>query len=735
VIWRRPRITLLVLLALTVGCLHSMTRLKFLFSAEDMVGEGIPTADEIPEIRDRYQDGTSSILLVLPPEGQFSFTPKELCSIREWFSLLRGAERGLRASFSTFNLKAPVVISPSVVRYQNILQLDCDQGKSLYPLEDVRKNLNAAPWMALRDSKDRLSLIFSFTYETAQNKKFGSFDPSAVGKIRGWVEKDLAKIVPQARFHWVGMADYQWYMKKGFQFAVVVNAMMVIFLIVAMRLCYGTWLSGLMYCSAAVVSGIWLYGGKALADSPYDLLSTGIFLIVCIGGLEDFTFLSAEQVGGKSWRRALRLMIVPSFFTSLTTVIGFASLCTSDLAIIRRFGTWCAAGAALEWVMTFALLPSLLLLFYRKETWVNPAKILVGRNITDWSARRIPRWLCHASLAIFPLTLLLASHIDANDNPALAFPANHPYNQGLRELLDSKGWQGMAYLLADSKLGNPPAPGALDALASQLAASPALQGNIAGYETAEQSLDWLSAKGVLPRKTVELDYQRSVHYEQMVDENRIPRATLYLKRFSVHDLQLLKSEAARICEGGKCHVGGELIAYSDFANRVPRTLIESMAVSMILVGLVLLFLIVAFGKQRWTGSLLASAFWGPCLMLVFMVSFGIQMDFLKCIVASVLVGLTGDNAVQFLFAAKAGELHDGVKGRGAASIQTNVFMAITSLMYLASYFNPPKTFGLLLALGFIVALVGDVWILNGLLDRKKTLPDSAGTPLGVPSRP
>jgi predicted RND superfamily exporter protein len=112
-------------------------------------------------------------------------------------------------------------------------------------------------------------------------------------------------------------------------------------------------------------------------------------------------------------------------------------------------------------------------------------------------------------------------------------------------------------------------------------------------------------------------------------------------------------------------------------------------------------------------------------MLILIAAFRINMDFMKCIVACVLVGLTGDNAIQYLFAARGRPLEVGIKSRGEASIQTNLFMAITSLMYLFSYFNPPKTFGLLLAAGFVIALVGDLWILNGLLPVRP-LPKRTG---------
>jgi hypothetical protein len=308
--------------------------------------------------------------------------------------------------------------------------------------------------------------------------------------------------------------------------------------------------------------------------------------------------------------------------------------------------------------------------------------------------------------------------LNADDDPTRVFSKNHPYNAGLREFREAKGWQNVAYLYADAPLGSPPALDALDPIAETLVHSPALAGNVVGYETAARSLAWLKAFRIVPEPTLDYEYKRSLRYKQFVDERGFPRAALFIKSISVHDLQALKAEVARLCPRGECHAGGELIAYSDFATRVPKTLVDSMGLSMLLVGAVIAYLAFAFGKQAILAHLLASAFWGACFMIVLMVGLRIPMDFLKCIVASVLIGLTGDNAIQYLFAAGSADLSTGVRSRGEASIQTNLFMAITSLMYLFSYFNPPRLFGLLLALGFVAALIGDLWILNGLLPRK-----------------
>jgi len=66
--------------------------------------------------------------------------------------------------------------------------------------------------------------------------------------------------------------------------------------------------------------------------------------------------LSAEESG----RRSLAMLLAPCFFTMATTVAGLLSLLTANLAPVRELGALGASGAAISFVLTFALGPRLL---------------------------------------------------------------------------------------------------------------------------------------------------------------------------------------------------------------------------------------------------------------------------------------------------------------------------------------------------------------------------------------
>jgi predicted RND superfamily exporter protein len=159
---------------------------------------------------------------------------------------------------------------------------------------------------------------------------------------------------------------------------------------------------------------------------------------------------------------------------------------------------------------------------------------------------------------------------------------------------------------------------------------------------------------------------------------------------------------------------------------IASTLYESLIISIVLVALVLLLLVVLRvpkGQRAWQAvTLLLASFWGPAAVLLILAISQIPLNMVTAICASVVVGLTGDNAIQFLFGRERGPraLADAVELKSEAAILTGAMMAALSLVFLMSYFQPPRTLGILLALSFVICLWGDLNLLRLMLDRSKS---------------
>jgi predicted exporter len=169
------------------------------------------------------------------------------------------------------------------------------------------------------------------------------------------------------------------------------------------------------------------------------------------------------------------------------------------------------------------------------------------------------------------------------------------------------------------------------------------------------------------------------------------------------------------------------VTYAEFSDRVPITLYRSLGTCLGLVGLLLAALVV-MRRVRRKAVVLAASFWGVAMMMAALWVLRVPLNFLTCIFASVLVGLTGDNIIQYLFAGPHGRLAAGIRARGAASIHVSLLMALASLVFVGSSFVPSRRLGVLLAAGFLVTLAGDLWVLKALWrggERAKDVPPGA----------
>jgi predicted RND superfamily exporter protein len=182
------------------------------------------------------------------------------------------------------------------------------------------------------------------------------------------------------------------------------------------------------------------------------------------------------------------------------------------------------------------------------------------------------------------------------------------------------------------------------------------------------------------------------------------------------DLNATLNAIDAACDHGKlCAANGESVVYAQYANRVVSTLFESLGLSLLLVGAVLVWLAVAFGVRRALPAMILSVFFSPLVVLGLLALFQFSVNFGTGVAASVLVGLTGDNAVQYLFASRGRRLKSGIDSRSGATVQITLLNIGASLLFLGLTPTPLKHLGILLAFGFASSLVGDLWLLRGLI--------------------
>jgi hypothetical protein len=288
-----------------------------------------------------------------------------------------------------------------------------------------------------------------------------------------------------------------------------------------------------------------------------------------------------------------------------------------------------------------------------------------------------------------------------------ALPAHHPFSQVRSYLKQSRGWEAQAQLVFEA---NASTERIRDVLAG-FRAHPQVA-HLDGGPIVRDEL----VRG-LPPLTADLvsrEYKVSAAGERYFATTGESKVDVFLKDADLRQVEELSHFAEQVC-GSDCFLSGELVAFVDAAGPLIHTLFESMLISLGLVAAVLVAIAFWFGLGPKAALMaVASSVWGTAALLCILVASGIPITVVSCVVLSVLIGLTGDNLVQYLFAGAREGLQTGVTRVGLASIHCSSILILISLLLAGSYVRDLRSLGILLACGLFLSLAGDLWILKGL---------------------
>lgn len=138
---------------------------------------------------------------------------------------------------------------------------------------------------------------------------------------------------------------------------------------------------------------------------------------------------------------AMRHVGAACFFTSVTTCIGFLSLCIADMTVMLHFGLFAALGIALAFVTMVVAIP-LMLTFVKKIPPPRPAgaKVKGIDGFLQWAghttAQRPWSWLS-VGVAITVVSLAVASNARVDNRLSDVLPEGHTTNRA-GEIMDTK---------------------------------------------------------------------------------------------------------------------------------------------------------------------------------------------------------------------------------------------------------------------------------------------------------
>lgn len=202
----------------------------------------------------------------------------------------------------------------------------------------------------------------------------------------------------------------------------------------------------------SIMAVIWSMGALILSGNVIHIMSSMIPIFVMpIAVLNSIHILSvlADRLGhGENRKLAIKDTIMelfnPMLYTSLTTVVGFASLASTGIPPVIVFGITIAFGVAMAFLLSIIFIPAYTMLLsdasLKKFRIVPDKSSLINKvsKVFENASTHYAKTIVFFSIIIVGISAIGVSKIIINDNPVRWFKADHELriadkymNQGL----------------------------------------------------------------------------------------------------------------------------------------------------------------------------------------------------------------------------------------------------------------------------------------------------------------
>jgi uncharacterized protein len=673
--------------------------------------KGFETTRDFREQKHRFRDTNQALLIFVPQSGAFNL--REVCQIREWLT------RELKSNSEIADITTPFEIrqahrTDDKVWYPLYLDLDCDSANATALAKPVDfKPLRETPWAdSLTDKNGHDFAVEVLFRDTPGGSRFGAFDPEPIKRLHAKAQQELGPKVSGLTIYLAGASAFESHLKDAMLKDIWLQGLVFLLIVVAFRFLFGTMRAGFVFILTLLATLTLVYGLMSFCGVALDLLTSNLVLMTTLAGLEDFLFVSMLMRAGNTRSEALRRMIVPCFLTTLTTVIGFLSLQMSDVAIIGRFGVWAAWGAIAEWLVMFFVLPAVFEFSPKLSHWVDRKRMANLGWIQKVANIKANRFSFRISFVLFAAGIGAFWFLNLNEIPTQNFPKDHITSRTHDYLAKTRGWEAAVYLIFERPN-----------LREHRSDVKEVLNKLRQQKDVTSIVDPFSIEEFVARPLpnadhpiVETEIQLASSYRRVFSGRDEARAVVYLAKSDLDTLETFTLKVRELCPNATCRVSGHSAVYLEYSRKIVPTLLESFGVSLALVSMTLFLLALALGMRQ-KFAIVYTAIWGPVAMLAVIALFQIPVSLMTSLFAATIVGLTGDNGIQFMFASQKGNLQQGLEERSQSSVILSLLLAVASLVFLAETVKPMQILGILFFTGFIMNLAGDLWLLKGALQK------------------
>ncbi len=505
------------------------------------------------------------------------------------------------------------------------------------------------------------------------------------------------------------------------------------------------------------VAALWLMGVYGALGHDINMVTMILPTLMLIIGVSDCVHFLNRAVelppGGTRWERtrtAVAFMFWPCLMNSLTTAAGFVSLAAAPMPVVRDLGIFAAIG------VLGAFLAALVgcgtgLLWARAEPAPEPPRLL--KILVQGLARlatRSPAAVLVGALAVVLAGSLGITRLEVDTYSIDYLRDSHPVRQDSQIIERSFGSYTPLEFVVQS-------PGALR--------DPRLMGAVARWQDEMETIPGVgstrSATDLVRRLEQVLSDGKPESYRVPEDEARLEQALLLYESDPDTDLSSLVSPqedllrvtasipmasargidqsldqlmaAAQLPDGAQLTPAGYLPLYVRIMESVVQSQVSSfgLAFAVIFVMLALLFRSVRLAALAVPANIV------PIVLILGLMGFlGVRLDVATVTISAVLLGLVVDDTTQFLYRFRyelrqrgdhVQAVRAAIQGVGRALVSTTLVLSLGFSVLGLAQIKSISSFGLLMALAMVAALLGDLLMLPAMivLFKPRVLPEGA----------
>jgi predicted RND superfamily exporter protein len=500
---------------------------------------------------------------------------------------------------------------------------------------------------------------------------------------------------------------------------------------------------------------IWTIGSMVLFGARVNIITTILPPLLLAVGVADAMHVVVDYQNrfrvGDDKRTALAAVFGeltwPLFLTGLTTAIGMSSLGVSRVLAIREFGIFAALGVSVAFLLTVTLVPILLSYLPPPRRVVpRPGKQFFSTRMLDALHRftmRRGRAIVAVSLALLAVAVFFSTRVRAESAFLQVFKKSARVRVDTEKIQESLGGAITMDVLIDAGredgVKDPDVLAAIAALEDFLKAQPHVSSTQSvtayfkdirraffGNDQREYRLPETREEAAQYLLLYEMDAPDGDLKELMTFDYRETRVTARIDLESSNSAATLVAATTEYIRtefpaGMRGTVTGLSVMYAVMEEYIRDSLVQGFSGALLCIFLVFCVQM----RSVILGAIVMLANSMPIMItLGIMGAFGIRLDSMTAMVASVAIGLADDDSIHFVSRVRlkldAGSdvvtaLREAIVEVGRALVFSGLSLSAGFLVMLTSSFVGAIYFGLLTTLTIVIALLADLILLPVML--------------------